>query len=179
MKEIIKSVHITLKEEGELNEVEQELVAAAKEATFRSYAPYSRFCVGAAALLDNGEIVTGNNQENCAYPSGLCAERTTLFYANSRYPDVPVRTLCIAARDSSGSFTKEPISPCGACRQVMLETEHRFGRPMQVMLFGTNGIYELMGFTGGDPELVFVHGGIHLDQYVHALDNVFQSGESR
>ena len=130
MKEIIKSVHITLKEEGELNEVEQELVAAAKEATFRSYAPYSRFCVGAAALLDNGEIVTG-----------LCAERTTLFYANSRYPDVPVRTLCIAARDSSGSFTKEPISPCGACRQVMLETEHRFGRPMQVMLFGTNGIY--------------------------------------
>ncbi len=141
MKEIIKSVHITLKEEGELNEVEQELVAAAKEATFRSYAPYSRFCVGAAALLDNGEIVTGNNQENCAYPSGLCAERTTLFYANSRYPDVPVRTLCIAARDSSGSFTKEPISPCGACRQVMLETEHRFGHPMQVMLFGTNGIY--------------------------------------
>lgn len=141
MKEIIKSVHITLKEEGELNEVEQKLVAAAKEATFRSYAPYSRFCVGAAALLDNGEIVTGNNQENCAYPSGLCAERTTLFYANSRYPDVPVRTLCIAARDTSGSFTKEPISPCGACRQVMLETEHRFGRPMQVMLFGTNGIY--------------------------------------
>ena len=141
MKEIIKSVHITLKEEGELNEVEQELVAAAKEATFRSYAPYSRFCVGAAALLDNGEIVTGNNQENCAYPSGLCAERTTLFYANSRYPDVPVRTLCIAARDSSGSFTKEPISPCGACRQVMLETEHRYSGKMEVLLYGEEETY--------------------------------------
>ena len=141
MKEIVKSVHITLKEEGELNDVEQRLVDAAKEATFRSYAPYSRFCVGAAVLLENGEIITGNNQENCAYPSGLCAERTTLFYANSRYPDSPVRILCIAARNTSGDFTKEPISPCGACRQVMLETEHRFGSPIQVMLYGTNGTY--------------------------------------
>jgi len=141
MKEIVKSVHIILKEEGELSEVEQKLVAAAKEATFRSYAPYSRFHVGAAVLLNNGEIITGNNQENCAYPSGLCAERTTLFYANSRYPDVPVRILCIAARETSGTFTKEPISPCGACRQVMLETEHRFDNPMQVMLYGTDGTY--------------------------------------
>jgi len=141
MKEIVKSVHIILKEEEELNEVEQKLLAAAKEATFRSYAPYSKFHVGAAALLDNGEIITGNNQENCAYPSGLCAERTTLFYANSRYPDVPVRILCIAARGTSGEFTKEPISPCGACRQVMLETEHRFGSPIQVMLYGTDGTY--------------------------------------
>ena len=141
MKEIIKSVHITLKEEGELNEIEQKLVAATKEATFRSYAPYSRFHVGAAVLLANGEIITGNNQENCAYPSGLCAERTTLFYANARYPDVPVKMLCIAARDTSGEFTKDPISPCGGCRQVMLETEHRFGIPMQVMLYGTNGTY--------------------------------------
>lgn len=141
MKEIIKSVHITLKEEGELNEIEHKLVAAAKEATFRSYAPYSRFHVGAAVLLANGEVITGNNQENCAYPSGLCAERTTLFYANARYPDVPVKMLCIAARDTSGEFTKGPISPCGGCRQVMLETEHRFGIPMQVMLYGTDGTY--------------------------------------
>ena len=141
MKEIVKSVHIILKEEKELNEVEQKLVEAAKDATFRSYAPYSHFYVGAAVLLDNGEIITGNNQENCAFPSGLCAERTTLFYANSRYPDVPVRILCIAARDTLGNFTKEPISPCGACRQVMLETEHRFGSPIQVMLYGTGGTY--------------------------------------
>ena len=141
MKDIVKSVHITLKTEEELNETEQELIAAAKDATFRSYAPYSQFHVGAAVLLVNGEIITGNNQENCAFPSGLCAERTTLFYANSRYPDVPVKMLCIAARDTSGEFTKEPISPCGGCRQVMLETEHRFGIPMQVMLYGTAGTY--------------------------------------
>lgn len=141
MKDIVKSVHIILKEEKELSEEEQQLVAAAKEATFRSYAPYSQFHVGAAVLLANGEIITGNNQENCAFPSGLCAERTTLFYANSRYPDVPVKILCIAARDTSGEFTKEPISPCGGCRQVMLETEHRFSTPMQVMLYGTAGTY--------------------------------------
>jgi len=141
MKEITKSIRIVIKDESELSDEESQLVKAACEATFRSYAPYSRFHVGAAALLDNGEIITGNNQENCAYPSGLCAERTTLFYANSRYPDVPVRILCIAARNTSGKFTKEPISPCGACRQVMLETEHRFDSPMQVMLYGTDGIY--------------------------------------
>ena len=141
MKEIVKSVHIIFKEENELNELEQQLVTAAKEATFRSYAPYSKFCVGAAVLLENGEVITGNNQENCAYPSGLCAERTTLFYANSKYPDVPVRMLCIAARDTKGEFSKSPISPCGACRQVMLETEHRFGKPIKIMLYGTDGTY--------------------------------------
>jgi cytidine deaminase len=141
MKDIVKSVHITLKAEEELNETEQKLIAAAKEATFRSYAPYSQFHVGASVLLANGEIITGNNQENCAFPSGLCAERTTLFYANSRYPDIPVKILCIAARGTSGEFTEDPISPCGSCRQVMLETEHRFGIPMQVMLYGTTGTY--------------------------------------
>lgn len=141
MKDIVKSVHITLKTEEELNETEQKLIEAAKEATFRSYAPYSQFHVGASVLLANDEIITGNNQENCAFPSGLCAERTTLFYANSRYPDIPVKILCIAAKDTSGEFTKDPISPCGGCRQVMLETEHRFGIPMQVMLYGTDGTY--------------------------------------
>ena len=124
-----------------MNETEQKLIEAAKEATFRSYAPYSQFHVGASVLLANDEIITGNNQENCAFPSGLCAERTTLFYANSRYPDIPVKILCIAARDTSGEFTKDPISPCGGCRQVMLETEHRCGVPMQVMLYGTDGTY--------------------------------------
>lgn len=141
MKDIVKTMHIILKAEDELNETEQKLLTAAQEATFRSYAPYSQFHVGAAVLLANGEIITGNNQENCAYPLGLCAERTTLFYANSRFPDVPVKMLCIAARGTSGKFTEAPISPCGACRQVMTETEHRFGVPMQVMLYGTAGTY--------------------------------------
>ena len=119
---------------SELTDERHKLVDAALEATRRSYAPYSHFCVGAAVLLENGVVVTGNNQENVAFPSGLCAERTALFYANAQYPEVPVKALAIVARDSSGQVTKAPISPCGACRQVMLEMENRFGKPMQVLL---------------------------------------------
>lgn len=136
-------LHITVikKNEDELTEEEKQLVEQAKEATYRSYAPYSNFRVGAAASLDNGVTVTGNNQENSAYPSGLCAERTTLFYANARYPEAKVKCLCIAARDTTGQFTKRPIAPCGACRQVMSETEDRGGVDMKIMLYGTDGIY--------------------------------------
>ncbi len=141
MESIDKTIHIVVKRESELNEQERELVSAAKAATYRSYSPYSKFSVGAAVLLANGETLSGSNQENSSYPQGLCAERTTIFYANSRYPDTPILTLCIAARDTSGAFTKVPISPCGGCRQVMLETEHRFGTNMKVMLYGTDGIY--------------------------------------
>ena len=96
----------------ELNKAEQDLMTSAMEATTRSYAPYSKFSVGAAALLANGIVVTGTNQENAAYPSGLCAERTTLFYANSQYPDQPVLTLAIAARTEK-DFIDLPIPPCG------------------------------------------------------------------
>lgn len=129
----------------ELVEADRQLIDAARLATYRSYAPYSRFCVGAAARLANGTVVSGSNQENAASPSGLCAERTTLFYANSRYPDQAVDTLAIAARNAEGEFLQKPISPCGACRQVMLETETRFGHPMRVLLYGTESIYELRG----------------------------------
>ncbi len=91
----------------ELNEEEKKLIDAAKEATNRSYSPYSRFQVGAAALLSGGTVITGSNQENAAYPSGICAERTTLFYANSQYPDLPVEALAIAAQ-TSGDFIDHP-----------------------------------------------------------------------
>jgi cytidine deaminase len=93
-------IHTTIKiySPDELSAEEQQLVEAAKEATTRSYAPYSHFHVGAAALLANGEIISGTNQENAAYPSGICAERTTLFYANSQYPEQAVKALAIAAR---------------------------------------------------------------------------------
>ena len=111
------------------------LMESAREATLRSYAPYSRFHVGAAVLLENGIIMTGTNQENVASPSGLCAERTTLFYANSQYPDVPVVALAIASPDTEGI-----LSPCGACRQVMLETENRYGKPMRVLLCGAEEV---------------------------------------
>lgn len=140
MEEMKIEIRICLLHYDELNEEDRRLIEQAKEATQRSYAPYSRFSVGAAALLANGEIVTGSNQENAASPSGLCAERTTLFYANSRYPDQAVKTLAIAARNASG-FTGKPISPCGACRQVLLETERRHGSPIRILLYGTTEIY--------------------------------------
>ena len=134
MKEQILELSYRIYALDELPEERRKLVDAALEATRRSYAPYSHFYVGAAVKLDNRVIVTGNNQENVAFPSGLCAERTALFYANAQYPEVPVKALAIVARDSSGKVTQEPISPCGACRQVMLETENRFGKPMQILL---------------------------------------------
>lgn len=125
----------------ELSTNEQTLVEAARKATHRSYAPYSQFHVGSAVLLTNDTIVTGSNQENIAYPSGLCAERTALFYANSQYPDVAVKMLAIVACDANGKIKPTPISPCGACRQVMAETEKRFGQPIRILLCGTEEVY--------------------------------------
>ena len=143
MKELTLKSEVHIYSYKELSEADRQLIHDAKEATNRSYVPYSHFHVGAAARLMDGTIVTGNNQENAAYPSGLCAERTTLFYANSQYPDQAVETLAIAARNERGEFLEEPIPPCGACRQVMLETEKRFKRPMRILLSGEKGIYEL------------------------------------
>lgn len=136
-------IHTTIKiySPYELSAEEQQLVEAAKKATTRSYAPYSHFHVGAAALLANGEIISGTNQENAAYPSGICAERTTLFYANSQHPQQAVKALAIAARTSEGHWTETPISPCGACRQVMTETENRFGKPMKVLLCSAQEVF--------------------------------------
>ncbi|MDR3119476.1 MAG: cytidine deaminase [Mediterranea sp.] len=127
---------------GELDSGDRQLVLAAKKATERSYAPYSGFSVGAAALLANGVVVTGTNQENVAYPSGLCAERTALFYAGSQYPDQPVVALAVAAR-TGGHFVDSPIPPCGACRQVMLETEARHNRSFRLLLCGAREIYRI------------------------------------
>lgn len=124
----------------ELSSEEQELIRQAIGMTRHSYAPYSHFFVGAALRLANGHIITGSNQENAAYPSGLCAERTALFYANSRYPDQAVTTLAIAAANANG-LTENPISPCGACRQVMRESEIRYRQPIRILLYGTQKIY--------------------------------------
>ena len=142
MKEIKLEINIEARNYDELTEEDRKLVDAACEATQRSYAPYSHFSVGAAALLENGVVVTGTNQENAAYPSGLCAERTTLFYANSQYPDQPVVTLAIAARTEK-DFIDHPIPPCGACRQVILETEKRYKQPIRILLYGKECIYEV------------------------------------
>ena len=147
MKELNIHIDIRIFPYEELDAADRELIDAAREATFRSYSPYSHFSVGAAARLADGTIVCGSNQENAAYPSGLCAVRTTLFYANSRYPDQAVKTLAIAARNEQGDFLPEPITPCGACRQVMLETERRYQHPMRILLYGTQGICEAQGIS--------------------------------
>ena len=100
--------------------------------------PLFEFHVGAAALLEDGTIITGSNQENAAYPSGLCAERVALFHAGHQYPDMPVVALAIAAATNGRQV--ESISPCGACRQVLLEAEQRYGKPMKVLLCGTKEV---------------------------------------
>ena len=123
-----------------LDETEKKLFDAAKKVRENAYAAYSNFHVGCAILLQNGEIVTGSNQENAAYPSGLCAERTAVFYANSQYPDVPVKAIAIAAY-ANGEYLQDPITPCGGCRQVLLETESRYGKDVKMILYGTEKTY--------------------------------------
>ena len=140
MKELILQTKVTTCTLEEMEPSMRELVEKAKAMTQNAYCPYSHFHVGAAARLADGQIVAGSNQENAAYPSGLCAERTTLFAANANNPNTPVEALAIACY-TQGHYTKDAASPCGACRQVMLETEHRFGKPMQVILYGEDMCY--------------------------------------
>ena len=124
----------------ELDDTDRKLVAAAMEATGNSFAPYSRFNVGAAVLLADGKVVIGANQENAAFPSSLCAERTAVFSAQANYPDQSIVAIAIAARNSGG-FLSSPITPCGSCRQVLSGIEDRYGRQMRVLLYGANGVY--------------------------------------
>ncbi len=128
---------------SELSAKELELVNLAREATYRSYAPYSHFCVGAAILLSNGEIITGANQENAAYPSGTCAERSACYYAGATYPDAKFEAIAIAARGTDGQFVADPCSPCGACRQALLQYELLAGKGVKVLLVGAEKIYRL------------------------------------
>jgi cytidine deaminase len=124
----------------ELEEKDRDLVKSAYEACSTSYAPFSKFCVGAAVLLDNGEIIRGSNQENAAYPSGLCAERVALFYANSLYPDIPVSAIAVTAL-VSGVPMKDPVYLCGSCRQSLLQSERRFRKNIRVLMVGSEKIH--------------------------------------
>ena len=137
MKEMNLTTKLHSYQWNELSEEQRKLITVAKNQTAHSYCPYSHFHVGAAAKLGDGTIIPGCNQENAAYPSGLCAERSALFAAGAQHPDQPVLQLAIACY-TGGHFTGEPGSPCGACRQVMIETEHRYGGKMQVLLYGEN-----------------------------------------
>jgi cytidine deaminase len=117
---------------------ENSLLQSAKEILAKAHAPYSNFFVGAAVLLENGEIVLGNNQENAAYPSGLCAERVAVFHASANYPDVAVKTIAISCK-SNGKIIEGPVTPCGACRQVIAEYETKFNKPIRIIMQGEKG----------------------------------------
>ena len=137
---------------------DQKLLDVAKKNTLSAYAPYSRFNVGAAVLLENGETVPGNNQENASYPLGLCAERVAVFSASARYPGVPIKAIAITARSDEFSIDK-PVAPCGACRQVIAEYENRFGN-IRLILSGESGkvlttesIAELLPFQFSGDDL--------------------------
>lgn len=135
----------------ELTAEEQHLIKLAIEATQRSYAPYSNFHVGAAVRLENGVEVIGCNQENVAYPSGLCAERTALYSAGAQYPDVPVEMLAIAARGTDDELQYEPVGPCGSCRQVIIEFETRAKHPIRMLLYGRKCVYVIDGIKALMP----------------------------
>ena len=140
---------VRLYEYDQLDELSEEqvlLVNNAIKAARDAYAPYSEYHVGAAVRLANGEIVIGSNQENAAYPSGLCAERVALFYAGARHPDVAVTSIAIAAI-REGIVQEEPIAPCGACRQVMYEKESHGGVEMEIILYGSKKIQVLSRVT--------------------------------
>lgn len=119
------------------------LLVEAEHAATRAYAPYSHFQVGAAILMNNGQVVTGCNQENAVYPCGLCAERTAAFAASAKFPEVPFSRIVITAINPVEPL-KVPVSPCGSCRQVLYEYEQKFGQPIEVILAGQEGpIYHL------------------------------------
>jgi len=123
----------------ELNDSDRRLLEAANEATKSSYAPYSKFNVGAAVLLENGEIITGSNQENSAFPSGLCAERVSVFYANAKYPNVAILAIAISSAVNN-KINDAEVYPCGACRQVLVESENRQKNKIKMIMGGAKSI---------------------------------------
>ncbi len=128
--------------ESELPKSIKELIINAKKTALNAYAPYSKFMVGAAVLLANGKIIMGNNQENSAYPSGLCAERVALFYANSQYPKVAIEAIAIVAFQNKKEV-ENPIYPCGACRQVILESQGKQKKPIKLFFAGQKCIHSV------------------------------------
>lgn len=151
-----KKIHIQYTESESFSEVpeeDQELLSAAAKSAASAYAPYSGFGVGAAIRLSSGRIITGNNQENAAYPSGLCAERVALFYASAMFPDEKVETIAVTVKTESGRIT-DPVAPCGACRQVIAEYENRQNKEIKIIFSGEtgrvitmNGIQNLLPIT--------------------------------
>ena len=140
----------------QMNPEDRELAQAAINATKHSYAPYSKFNVGAAVMLEDGVIITGSNQENAAYPSGLCAERTAMFYASANRPDKAMTKIAVAA-GQEGKLCDSPATPCGACRQVMAQYQTKGGRNMEIILVGGKKIWK---FEKVDDILPFIFDSI-------------------
>lgn len=139
MKKIdITTVATIFKDISDLAADDQMLMKQAILARENAYAPYSKFCVGAALLLANGEIIFGNNQENAAYPSGMCAERVAIWNAGARFPNIQILQLAISAK-SANSFVDKPVGPCGACRQSLLEYEFKQKQPFEILFMGEVG----------------------------------------
>jgi cytidine deaminase len=138
MKQININTIISVLTVKELSQVELDLKDQAFEARSKAYAPYSKFTVGAAILLDNGIVVQGSNQENAAYPSGLCAERVAIFYAGATYPDAKIVKMFITASPQNREL-KDPIPPCGSCRQAIAEYEFKQDVPIEIYFMGAVG----------------------------------------
>lgn len=130
--------YFIVRNEADLRDEERQLLKRAEYARESAYAPYSGYRVGAAVLLENGKMTIGSNQENVAYPAGLCAERVALFYASSRFPDTPIKAIAVTAR-SEDFDVSAPVTPCGSCRQVLSECESRYGRKIRIIMRGENG----------------------------------------
>lgn len=124
---------------SELNTADADLLQRARQLTEQAYAPYSNFKVGAVALLKNGEIITGSNQENASYPVGICAERTLLAAAGTLHSKMPILTMAISYHNLAGELNDTPISPCGMCRQALSEYEERTGQTIRIILAGIEG----------------------------------------
>ena len=137
----IKIAYLEYESLDQLDPNDRQLAEAAIEATQGSYAPYSKFNVGAAVRLDTGMIIKGSNQENAAYPSGICAERTAMFYAAATYPDSAITDIAVVA-SQDGILCDNPATPCGACRQVMAQYQTKGGRPMSILLVGGKKIWK-------------------------------------
>lgn len=139
MKKIeLKSEFLLFDSLSKLEKEEQALMKEAVEARNNAYAPYSNFNVGAAILLDNGKIILGNNQENAAYPSGLCAERVAIYNAGANYPNSKILKMAITA-SSATKHVDKPIAPCGACRQSIAEYEMKQESPIEIIFMGETG----------------------------------------
>jgi cytidine deaminase len=156
----LEIVYEKYKDISELSSRDQELVVEARESSNHAYAPYSNFYVGAAVLLENGVIVRGSNQENAAYPAGLCAERVAVFAAGAQHPGIKIIAIAVTAHPKDSQHPSVAISPCGDCRQVMAEYEYRYAHKIRIIMEGGGGKFIISQSVG--QLLPFIFSSDHL-----------------